>query len=161
VKVKWYLNQESVLDMTGSLTLDYYLVMTGPPPRPDEKRLRPWVIDSVYLFDAHHLLDELIKGGVKVGLAASVRKDQWQKAKIYPQSSISAYPSLLIEVPLDIHDLARERTRPELAFLRGHRCIPLEFEVEDLRGNPLSGVSRCHRSIDDRRDALVDLVASI
>jgi hypothetical protein len=92
VKVKWYLNQESVLDMTGSLTLDYYLVMTGPPPRPDEKRLRPWVIDSVYLFDAHHLLDELIKGGVKVGLAASVRKDQWQKAKIYPQSSISAYP---------------------------------------------------------------------
>jgi hypothetical protein len=50
VNVRWYLNQESVLDMTGSPTLDYYLVMTNPPPRPDEKRLRPWVIDSVYLF---------------------------------------------------------------------------------------------------------------
>lgn len=92
VNVKWYLKQESVLDMTGSPTLDYYLVLTGPPPRPDEKRLLPWVIDSVYLFDAHHLLDELLNGGVKVGLAASVRKDQWQKAKIYPQSLISAYP---------------------------------------------------------------------
>jgi hypothetical protein len=89
VNVKWYLKQEGVLDMTTSPTLDYYLVMTGPLP--DGNGIRPWVIESVYLFDAHQLLDEVVTRGVKVGLATSVRRYQWQEARICPGTS-AVYP---------------------------------------------------------------------
>jgi hypothetical protein len=89
VNVKWYLKQDSVLDMTTSPPLDSYLVMTGPLP--DGKGIRPWVIESVYLFDAHQLLDEVVTRGVKVGLATSVRHHQWQEARIYPGTS-AVYP---------------------------------------------------------------------
>src|SRR5215204_4669750 len=85
VNVKWYLRQESVLDMTTSPTLDYYLVMTGPWLSATlNKTTRPWVINFVYLFDAHHLLEEKQRQGVKIGIATGVRKDEWKGAEIYP-----------------------------------------------------------------------------
>jgi hypothetical protein len=89
VNVKWYLKQDSVLDMTTSPTLDYYLVMTGPPP--DGKGIRPWVIESVYLFDAHQLLAEVVTRGVNVGMATSVRHHQSEEARIHTGTS-TVYP---------------------------------------------------------------------
>jgi len=85
VNVKWYLKQDWVLDITTSDALDYYLVMTGWPVTAASKRekTRPWVIESVYLFDARHLLDELRQSNVKIGVATSIRKKQWSAAEIY------------------------------------------------------------------------------
>jgi hypothetical protein len=85
--IKWYLQREGFLDVTQSDALDYYLVMTGPsaPATPSRGGVRPWCLDSVYLFDAHQLLDELRGRGVKIGVATSVRIAQWAAAEIYPQ----------------------------------------------------------------------------
>jgi hypothetical protein len=87
VNVKWYLKREGLLDVTQSPTLDYYLVMTGPAAPAGHSRgaVRPWCLESVYLFDAHQLLDELRGRGVKIGVASSVRGAQWAAAEIYPQ----------------------------------------------------------------------------
>jgi hypothetical protein len=89
VNVKWYLKQESVLDMTNSDALAYYLVMTGPPPQlPLAKGgPGPWVIESLYLFDTHRVLTDLRQSNIKIGLATSVRKNQWSAAEICPKRS--------------------------------------------------------------------------
>jgi len=66
--------------------LDYYLVLTGPRSALLTSRggTRPWRIDHVYLFHAPTLLAEQQSRGVKAGVAASVRKRQWESAEIYP-----------------------------------------------------------------------------
>jgi hypothetical protein len=46
---------------------------------------RPWVITAVYLFDTQQLLAEQRGRGVQVGVASSVRDDQWRAAEIYPE----------------------------------------------------------------------------
>ena len=55
--------------------------MTGPP---GQSRTRPWVIDSVFLFDNEELLGRLRARGVKIGVATSVRKADWEAARILP-----------------------------------------------------------------------------
>jgi hypothetical protein len=88
VNVKWYLKREGLLDMTPSPDLDYYLVFTGPNAKAgDLKGLRPWVISSVYLFDAQELQAEQMERGVKVGIASSVTQRQWVSAEIYPNAT--------------------------------------------------------------------------
>lgn len=86
VKVKWYPKREGVLDMTESDTLDYYLVLTGPPSAASTSSggSRPWHISDVYLFDAHRLLASQRTRGVKIGTASSVPNDLWTAARIYP-----------------------------------------------------------------------------
>ena len=89
--MKWYLRQEGVLDMTTSPTLDYYLVMTGPwLTAAIDTRTRPWVINYVYLFDAHKLLEVKQSQGVKIGIATGIRKDEWNAAEIYPSQTPEA-----------------------------------------------------------------------
>jgi hypothetical protein len=75
--------------VTKSPTLDYYLVLTGPKGALSSSRgtLRPFCIESVYLFDSHGLLAALQANGVKVGVATSVRVVQWNAAEIYPRST--------------------------------------------------------------------------
>jgi hypothetical protein len=63
VNVKWYLKQESVLDMTNSHDLQYYLVTAASA----KEKTRPWLIEFVYLFDARRLLDELRLSKAKIG----------------------------------------------------------------------------------------------
>jgi hypothetical protein len=84
-EVKWYLKQEGVLDTSGSATLDYYLVLTGPRSAAESSRggTRPWRVRAVYLFDARHLRDEQTARGVKAGVASSVLRQQWDDAEIY------------------------------------------------------------------------------
>jgi hypothetical protein len=85
VNIKTYSRQESALDISP-YPCDYYLVLTGPP---GQARTRPWVIDSVFLFEHEQLLAELGARGVKIGEATSVRKAEWEAARIFPAQPVS------------------------------------------------------------------------
>ena len=81
-----------MLDMTASSVLDYYLVMTGAKASAhDNKRVRPWLIHTVYLFNAQQLLSAVRARGVKIGVATSVVRSQWQVAEIYPTQTSRAF----------------------------------------------------------------------
>ncbi len=86
VNVKWYALREGLLDISARALPDYYLVLTGPRSAalPSRGRSRPWVIESVFLFEAQMLVEELKRSGVAIGVASSVREDLWTKAEIYP-----------------------------------------------------------------------------
>src|SRR5947209_6622008 len=52
VNVKWYAQQQALLDINPNGVPDYYLVLTGPRASAVSSRgtTSPWVIDHVYLF---------------------------------------------------------------------------------------------------------------
>ncbi len=93
VNIKWYAKWEGLLDITPEALPDFYLVMTGPKSRLFTSRggVRPWTIDRVFLFDAKALAEELIKSGVKIGIATSVRSIFWENAEIFPITSNDRY----------------------------------------------------------------------
>jgi hypothetical protein len=80
VNIKTYSRHESVLDISPH-ACDCYLVLAGPA---GQARVLPWVIDSVFLFQREELLTALTARGVKIGVATSVRKTDWEAARIYP-----------------------------------------------------------------------------
>lgn len=86
VNIKTYSRQEYVLDISPH-PCDYYLVLAGPP---GQARVRPWVIDSIFLIERDQLLAKLRERGVKIGIAASVRKADWHAARIFPPGLPSA-----------------------------------------------------------------------
>lgn len=88
VNVKWYPKREGLLDLKDAGKTDFYLVLAGPRRAATSSRgsTRPWVIDSVYLFDSSSLLRTLRERGVKIGLATSVAEPIWAQAEIYPRS---------------------------------------------------------------------------
>ena len=91
VNIKTYSRNEWILDI-GKHPCDYYLVLTGPP---GQTRVRPWVIESVYLFDSRRLIPQLQHLGIKIGVATSVRKQYWETSRIFPARQGS---------PLDLTD---------------------------------------------------------
>ena len=93
VNIKWYSKLEHMLDITPESLPDYYLVMTGPRAQQATSRggIRPWLINHVFLFNAAELVIELNARGVKIGVASSVRKPEWQAAEIYPNKRNMAY----------------------------------------------------------------------
>lgn len=92
VNIKWYAQQNGLLDITPNALPDYYLVLTGLKSGAMSSRgqVRPWAIEYVFLFEAQPLVDELKRGGVKIGIATSVRQSLWAKAEIYPKPSNAA-----------------------------------------------------------------------
>jgi len=86
VNIKWYAKREGLLDIEPKALPDFYLVLTGPPGRtgPSKGSPRPWLISSAFLFEAHQLVDELVKAGLKVGIATSVRKHLWDAGELWP-----------------------------------------------------------------------------
>lgn len=86
VNVKCYGKQEGILDLKADLTVDYYLVLTGPRATQVNSRgaTRPWTISSVYLFDVKNLLTQVTG---KINEATSVRKHLWEAAEIYPSQT--------------------------------------------------------------------------
>lgn len=93
VNIKWYGKLEYMLDITPQALPDYYLVMTGPKGQAVSSRggIRPWLINYVFLFNAAELVIELNARGVKIGIASSVRKHEWQAVEIYPNKRNMAY----------------------------------------------------------------------
>lgn len=89
VNVKWYTRQEGLLDINPDGLPDYYLVLTGPrsPAASSRGAVKPWLIRQVFIFDARMLVAAVAKRGVKIGIATSVNKELWKKAKVYPESN--------------------------------------------------------------------------
>lgn len=87
VNVKWYGKQEGVLDLHARSAPDYYLALTGAVGAAASSRgaMRPWVIRSVYLFDAPRLLEDLRARGVRIRRGSSVRHALWWAAEVYPE----------------------------------------------------------------------------
>lgn len=86
VNIKWYTKQEGLLALNVEHLPDFYLVLAGPKAGASSSRgtVRPWVIEAVYLFDAHKLLSVLLSRGIKISEATSVRRHLWDEAEIYP-----------------------------------------------------------------------------
>lgn len=87
VNIRWYLKRENLLDLREDGP-DRHLVLTGPKAAAET---RPMVIDAVYLFDAATVVAELRARGLKIGVASSVRAQQWEAAEIYPRHN-PAFP---------------------------------------------------------------------
>ncbi len=73
VNIKWYAKRENVLDITPEKLPNYYLVMTGPKTTvmTSKGQSRPWLIESVFLFNANELVNNLRKKGLRIGIATS------------------------------------------------------------------------------------------
>ena len=86
VNIKWYTKHEGLLDITPEALPDYYLVLAGPkaPAVSSRGSIRPWLIRSVFLFDAKVLVKKLEERPVKIGVATSVTRAVWQEAEVYP-----------------------------------------------------------------------------
>ena len=93
VNIKWYAKQEGLLDITPDSLPDYYLVLAGPKVGAVSSRgkTRPWLIESVHLFDTHTLVVQLKQRKLKIGVATSVRQAYWEQAEIYPMARCSNY----------------------------------------------------------------------
>ena len=92
VHIKWYTKMEGLLDIDIETPPDYYLVFTGPIGSATSSRetTRPWLISSVYLFDARELLSQLDEERIKQGTATSIAKQLWQEAELYPEQKNDA-----------------------------------------------------------------------
>jgi hypothetical protein len=86
VDVQWHTHREGDLSLKTDTPIDYYLVLTGPKAGINTARslVNPWVIESVFLFDAKELLTALHERGVQIGPRSSVISELWDRAEIYP-----------------------------------------------------------------------------
>ena len=90
VNIKYYPKNEGLLDISVNGEPDYYLVLTGPRSAAVTSRgkVRPWVIEAVYLFETADLKRRLTS---KIGIATSVKREFWDEAEIYPRNN-PAFP---------------------------------------------------------------------
>jgi len=93
VNIKWYSKLEYMLDINPEALPNFFLVMTGPKGQAVSSRgsIRPWLIDYVFLINVAELMIELEARGVKIGIATSVLKYEWQAAEIYPNKRSMVY----------------------------------------------------------------------
>ena len=89
VNIKWYAMREGLLAINPGALPDYYLVLTGPQSAAirSRGRVRPWIIEAVFLFDAHNLVPQLEALRLRIGIASSVRQQFWEQAEIHPNQS--------------------------------------------------------------------------
>ena len=87
VNIKWFLKNDGLMNLARRSPPDFYLVMTGEivAPATSRGKIRPYVIKYVYLFDGQEIGEKLQSRGVKIGIASSVRKDDWRASEIYPR----------------------------------------------------------------------------
>jgi len=86
VNIKLYGKKENILDISPGYLADYYLVLSGDTGDLSSSRgkTRPLIISQVFLFNMNELMRRLRISGVKIGMATSIRKLEWEKAMVYP-----------------------------------------------------------------------------
>jgi hypothetical protein len=157
VNVKTYGRQEFVLDISPHPS-DYYLVLTGPA---GQARVRPWVIDSVYLFEHQRLVAELTSRAVKIGVATSVRRAQWNAAQVYPSQPTSPLQLTGHQVALiGLFSTAANERLDDVPQTMAALFDP-EPETWGLRGDPYLWRALRKRLADETMPASPDQVASL
>jgi hypothetical protein len=86
VNIKFYPKHDGLLNIAPDALADFILILAGPKSAPmsSKGQTHPHSIESVFLFDATALVNELSSKGVKLGVATSVKQHLWQQAEIYP-----------------------------------------------------------------------------
>lgn len=86
VNVKLYGKKENILDISTAELADFYLVLSGDDGDLSSSRgkTRPLVITQVFLFNMNKLMPRLEERGVRIGIATSVMKSDWDEAMVYP-----------------------------------------------------------------------------
>lgn len=89
VNIKCYGKNEHLLDINLQFLPDFYLVLTGTKSAATSSIgiIRPFIIESVFLFDAVQLIETLKERGVIIGDATSVISSMWDAACIYPNKN--------------------------------------------------------------------------
>ncbi len=82
VDVQWHPRHDGQLNIKSDAFPDYYLVFTGSEAAAGPAS--PWLIETVFLFHAHELLNALRERGVQIGSGTSVTGPLWERAEIYP-----------------------------------------------------------------------------
>ena len=83
VDVQWHPRRDGQLNIKLDALPDYYLVLTGPETS-SPGIANPWLIESVFLFNASELFNALRERGVQLGNGTSVTGPLWERAEIYP-----------------------------------------------------------------------------
>ena len=85
VDVQWHTRHDGILHLKTDPLPNYYLVFVGSKEATSLHTLSiPWVIESVFLFEASELLTALRERGVQVGKGTSITGPLWERAEIYP-----------------------------------------------------------------------------
>ncbi len=83
VDVQWRSRHDGQINIGLDTYPDHYLILTGPEPSPSNLE-NPWIIESVFLFNAQELLNALKERKVQIGSGTSVTGPLWERAEIYP-----------------------------------------------------------------------------
>jgi hypothetical protein len=88
LNIKWGTLFEGGMDVSPDAEVDDYLAMTGPRAisMTSKGLSRPWLIESVFLFDLRELRATLRAAGIGIGVATSIRRSLWDTAMIYPEA---------------------------------------------------------------------------
>lgn len=86
VNVKYLGKREGYLDIKPNALPELFLVLSGPKTvaRSSRGATRPFFIDEIFLFEAKELHARLRERGVKIGVATSVRRADWELARVFP-----------------------------------------------------------------------------
>lgn len=83
VDVQWHPRRDGQFNIRQEALPDYYLILTGPATN-SPNNANPWLIESIFLFNSHELLNALRERGVQIGSSTSVTGPLWERAEIYP-----------------------------------------------------------------------------
>jgi hypothetical protein len=98
VNVKCYLSFDRTIAMKPLTHPDYYLVLEAKLETQKSSVERPFIIKSIYLFNAEELVSELQQRlerknkTLKLNEATYVQKDLWEAAEIYPNQRNTDLP---------------------------------------------------------------------
>ena len=87
VDFKYTSKLDGLLNINPQAVPDFFLVLAGPrtPPGSSRGETRPFLIESVHLFDAGQVVEDLKARGRKIGIATSVLRATWEAAEIFPR----------------------------------------------------------------------------
>jgi len=83
VDVQWHPRHDGQINIRQDAYPDYYLILAGPESA-STSLANPWIIETVFLFQANELLNALRERGVQIGSGTSITGPLWERAAIYP-----------------------------------------------------------------------------